>query len=1191
MKKKNTRSKILLSFIAAVLCIGFFVLITYRNMVLTEQESRSISSSIDVLQKLQNVWSDVQDIETGQRGFIITGNEQFLESYRRGIENLRNDTAVLKALRTADSSDRINYSNLIGLIEQKVQASKYAVELRRIYGIDSAAKYVERMEGFALMNNIRNHVSMLENQDRITLQYSSLKRDSLSQKRAWQLFSLAIIFFVILYINYRVINRDFIFQQKSERLLRYNASLISIISDAIVTTDKEYKITNWNKYAQKLYGYDENEALGRGLLELLHIESESLSMEEVIKLFNETGQWKGELIHYQKNGTPLNVDVAVSAIVDPSGEIIGTVSVIRDITERYRTEKRLKQLTYNLEEEVKEKVAELNGIFERITDAFIALDNDWNYTYANTRAAAMDNFLPEDLIGKNIWEIFPHVITEPFYEALHRAKETRESLRLELYFSKNDQWFEDLIYPSENGMSVYYRDITNRKKAEQQLLDSEKELSISNERFLLVAKATNDAVWDWDMQTDVIWGNESFRKIFGIGAEEPISFEQFASRLHPEDRDMIMHNLNNALATGTTYLAEEFRFLSEQGDYLTLYDRAYILYDEAGKAFRMLGAMQDITLQKLAQHQLLIEKDLSDNIINSLPGIFYLFNQKGNFLRWNRNMEQVTGYSGRELQLLHPVTLFDESEQGLISDKIKNVFLTGEDQVEAFLKTKDYKMLPYYFTGMVINYEGEDCLMGVGIDISERIKSQQELKESEERYRTLIEQASDGIFISNQDGDYVDVNTSASILTGYSKAELLKLNIRDIILEHDLTERPLMLGEIKKGMVLINERTMRQKNGQLIVVEISAKMLPDGRFQGIVRDITARKKTEAEIRMSEHKYRLLFNSNPMPMWMISMPERNFLDVNDAAIAFYGYSKEEFMGMNIRDLRPDNEYSKFSEIISSFKSGITNAGTWKHKKKNGDVIKVNIITHEILYEGKQAKLFLANDITEKIEAEEKLQRSHEELRQLATHLQDIREDERTRIAREIHDELGQQLTGLKMDISWLSKKINGQAPEINQKLAESLVLIDDTVKTVRRIATQLRPSILDDLGLISAMEWQSEEFEKRFKIETVFKANITVLDIDAEVSTGLFRVFQESLTNILRHAKASRVNASLHLEHESLTLQITDNGVGFEVDNIGEKKTLGLLGMKERTLMMGGTYHITSDPGMGTTVLITVPIHH
>jgi len=1191
MKKKNTRSKILLSFIAAVLCIGFFVLITYRNMVLTEQESRSISSSIDVLQKLQNVWSDVQDIETGQRGFIITGNEQFLESYRRGIENLRNDTAALKALRTADSSDRINYSNLIGLIEQKVQASKYAVELRRIYGIDSAAKYVERMEGLALMNNIRNHVSMLENQDRITLQYSSLKRDSLSQKRAWQLFSLAIIFFVILYINYRVINRDFIFQQKSERLLRYNASLISIISDAIVTTDKEYKITNWNKYAQKLYGYDENEALGRGLLELLHIESESLSMEEVIKLFNETGQWKGELIHYQKNGTPLNVDVAVSAIVDPSGEIIGTVSVIRDITERYRTEKRLKQLTYNLEEEVKEKVAELNGIFERITDAFIALDNDWNYTYANTRAAAMDNFLPEDLIGKNIWEIFPHVITEPFYEALHRAKETRESLRLELYFSKNDQWFEDLIYPSENGMSVYYRDITNRKKAEQQLLDSEKELSISNERFLLVAKATNDAVWDWDMQTDVIWGNESFRKIFGIGAEEPISFEQFASRLHPEDRDMIMHNLNNALATGTTYLAEEFRFLAEQGEYLTLYDRAYILYDEAGKAFRMLGAMQDISLQKLAQHQLLIEKDLSDNIINSLPGIFYLFNQKGNFLRWNRNMEQVTGYSGRELQLLHPVTLFDESEQGLISDKIKNVFLTGEDQVEAFLKTKDYKMLPYYFTGMVINYEGEDCLMGVGIDISERIKSQQELKESEERYRTLIEQASDGIFISNQDGDYVDVNTSASILTGYSKAELLKLNIRDIILEHDLTERPLMLGEIKKGMVLINERTMRQKNGQLIVVEISAKMLPDGRFQGIVRDITARKKTEAEIRMSEHKYRLLFNSNPMPMWMISMPERNFLDVNDAAIAFYGYSKEEFMGMNIRDLRPDNEYSKFSEIISSFKSGITNAGTWKHKKKNGDVIKVNIITHEILYEGKQAKLFLANDITEKIEAEEKLQRSHEELRQLATHLQDIREDERTRIAREIHDELGQQLTGLKMDISWLSKKINGQAPEINQKLAESLVLIDDTVKTVRRIATQLRPSILDDLGLISAMEWQSEEFEKRFKIETVFKANITVLDIDAEVSTGLFRVFQESLTNILRHAKASRVNASLHLEHESLTLQITDNGVGFEVDNIGEKKTLGLLGMKERTLMMGGTYHITSDPGMGTTVLITVPIHH
>lgn len=1189
MPKKNTKGKIRLSFIAAILCIGFFVLITYRNMLLTESERLSIKTSLDVLDKLQRILTDVQDIETGQRGFVLSGDEKFLQPYYMGLDNLKKDTAVLLKLNTGFPAIQSEYKNLAGLVADKARYSKYVVELRRLYGLDSASAFIDKEQGLVLMNQIREKINALSNNGRTMLNQSSVKRDRLSQKRAWQLFSLAIIFYIILYINYRVIYRDHLIQKKNERLLKYNASLISIISDAIVTTDVNYKLTNWNKYAQELYGYSEKEVLGLSLPELLKINSEHGNFEDIIKVFNEKGIWKGELIHYDKNNQRLNVDVTTSAIRDAEGNIVGTVSVIRNITERYQTEKRLKQLTSNLEEEVRIKVAELNVVFERITDAFVALDNDWKYTYVNEQAAAMHKKKREDLVGKVIWDVFPEVVDEPFYVALRKAKGTRESQRLELYYSKTDQWFEDLIYPSENGISVYYHDITKRKKAEQLLLESEQELKVSNERFMLVAKATNDAIWDWDMQNDIIVGNERFRKIFNIAEEEKISFNEFASRLHPDDKVSILKNLNNALAGKTTYLAEEFRFLTKEGDYLDLYDRAYILYNSAGKAYRMLGAMQDITLQKSAQHQLLLEKELSDSVINSLPGIFYLFNQEGRYLRWNKNMEKVTGYSSEEISVLNPIELIPDEQKPLIAQKIQNVFLYGEDKVEADLYLKDKSSIPYYLTGMVINYEGENCLMGVGIDISERVKSQLELKKSEERYRTLIEQASDGIFISNQEGDYVDVNTSACILTGYTKEELLQLNIRDIIDQKSVETNPLMLEEIKKGQVVINERQMRQKNGNILNVEISAKLLPDGRFQGIVRDITARKKAEEEIRMSEIKYRLLFNQNPMPMWMISLPQRNFLDVNDAAIEFYGYSKQEFLHMNIKDLRPEEETVKFADIISTYKTGINNMGVWKHKKKNGEIVNVNIITHDITFEGKHAKLVLANDITEKLQADEKLKRSHQELRQLATHLQDIREVERTHIAREIHDELGQQLTGLKMDISWLSKKINGQSPDITQKLTESLQLIDETVKTVRRIATQLRPSILDDLGLVSAMEWQSEEFEKRFKISTLFISNVNTLDIDPEIATGIFRVYQESLTNVLRHSRANTVKVSLYFTEGLLTLTITDNGVGFNSEQIEDKKTLGLLGMKERTLMMGGSYHISSKPGEGTAVVITVPL--
>jgi PAS domain S-box-containing protein len=246
--------------------------------------------------------------------------------------------------------------------------------------------------------------------------------------------------------------------------------------------------------------------------------------------------WKGELIHYNIRNQPLDVDVTVSAIKDVDGNNLGTVSVIRNVTERNKIQKQLKQLTTNLEEEVKIKVAELNSVFERITDAFIALDNDWRYVYVNKKAGEMHNRDPKELIGKVIWEEFPDVINEPFEIALREAKQTKKSQRLELHYSKNDRWFEDLIYPSEDGMSVYYHDITEKKKAEQKLKASEQELKLSNERFMLVAKATNDAVWDWDMNTDTIWGNESFSNIFGLDVSRKINFDEFVSRLHPDDK-------------------------------------------------------------------------------------------------------------------------------------------------------------------------------------------------------------------------------------------------------------------------------------------------------------------------------------------------------------------------------------------------------------------------------------------------------------------------------------------------------------------------------------------------------------------------------------------------------------------------------------------------------------------------------
>jgi PAS domain S-box-containing protein len=234
------------------------------------------------------------------------------------------------------------------------------------------------------------------------------------------------------------------------------------------------------------------------------------------------------------------------------------------------------------------------------------------------------------------------------------------------------------------------------------------------------------------------------------------------------------------------------------------------------------------------------------------------------------------------------------------------------------------------------------------------------------------------------------------------------------------------------------------------------------------------------------------------------------------------------------------------------------------------------------------LCITRDITKRKQAEETLNRSYEEIRQLSNHLQNIREEERSHIAREIHDELGQQLTVLKMDVLGLGKRLNGEDPVIHGKIAGIIGLLDTTVRSVRRISSELRPSMLDNLGLVAAMEWQLREFEKRSGIKTDFIEPSEDLKIPEAVKNGLFRIFQESLTNAGRHANATKIKVGLKQDQGQLILSVEDNGQGFENDKIGSKQTLGILGMKERIQMMGGNFELISAPAKGTAVVAAVP---
>jgi two-component system sensor histidine kinase UhpB len=225
-------------------------------------------------------------------------------------------------------------------------------------------------------------------------------------------------------------------------------------------------------------------------------------------------------------------------------------------------------------------------------------------------------------------------------------------------------------------------------------------------------------------------------------------------------------------------------------------------------------------------------------------------------------------------------------------------------------------------------------------------------------------------------------------------------------------------------------------------------------------------------------------------------------------------------------------------------------------------------------------------------EEGLSDSPEILRRLSRHLQVIREKESKGIAREIHDELGQALTALKMDISWLSHKIaeyDGNKDRLLEKMVSMSQLVDKTIQVVQKISAELRPGLLDDLGLVPAIEWLAQEFETRSGIKCKTKLEADDTEISPDCSTAIFRIVQEALTNVARHSQATRVSVRLREKDEKLALTVTDNGVGINRAHILSPESLGIIGMRERLAAFGGELKLKGTPGRGTTLAIQIPV--
>jgi PAS domain S-box-containing protein len=478
---------------------------------------------------------------------------------------------------------------------------------------------------------------------------------------------------------------------------------------------------------------------------------------------------------------------------------------------------------------------------------------------------------------------------------------------------------------------------------------------------------------------------------------------------------------------------------------------------------RMPTRLQALVLEQTAE----LDKSEKRNkaIVNALPDMVFVLNNDGKFIDYNNAKDQhplvpKEQFIGKKVQDIMP--------PGLASDirvNLEKVFTTCQMLTHSYQLEMDNELRDY--EARYIPQDKESVLILVR-DMTEIKKAEKRIRDSEAKYRTLVEQASDGIFIANFQGKFLVVNPAGCKLSQYSEEELLNMRIHDLAVMSELQVMPFKFEEILAGKTAMSERKMRRKDGELIDVEISARIIAPDRFLAFARDISERKKAENELR----------------------------------------------------------------------------------------------------------------------------KSREDLRLLSNYIENVREEERLNLSREIHDELGQQLTVLKMDISRLSKKVVDREDHDHiEKFDQVLGSINNMVETVREIAARLRPGLLDDLGLAATLEWYCNDFTKRTGIRTNFICGVTEDKFSQNINIGLFRIFQESLTNVVRHADATKIDVSLVRQEQQLILMIEDDGKGLDLDSINNRKTLGILGMKERAIMIGGSYNIYSTPGKGTIVEVAVPLAH
>lgn len=768
-------------------------------------------------------------------------------------------------------------------------------------------------------------------------------------------------------------------------------------------------------------------------------------------------------------------DAAEIALLE---EATGDISFALDNFDREKRNQEAERTVRTSEEK-------LRRIFDATNDVLFMLESDgqddFRFISVNRRFTEVTGLPESSIVGNSASAIIPPaswtVVKEKYRQAIRE--------------NKTLQWEETSVYPNGTRTGIvtvtpvrhekeglYYligsvQDITEIRQYTQ-MLDK------ANERFNLIARATHDALWEMNLETGYLWGNAAHQALYGRTMEDPVPQpKEWLSRIHPADRESVQRQQEVNLRSAANTFITEYRFRNGQEEYRHIYDRCYIIRNAEGKPVRMLGSMMDVTTLKQTEVALRRKGEQLQTLGDNLPGTMIYqrvreMDGRVHFSYLSREVESLTGKKAAEV-VEHPEIIY-----ALILEEDKEEFVLRENEsfekMSVFnreVRVRDYRGNIRWLNVRSIPRKEPDGRIiwdGVLVDITEQKTAAEKISKERNLSDSLIDSLPGIFYLYAKDGTFLRWNTNFETVSGYTAAEIAAIHPLDF-------------------------------------------------YQGDEKELLRRK-----------------------------IENVFLTGEDTVEAGF-------------------------------------------LQKSGNRVPYFFTGRRIFYNEQECLMGVGIDVTERVKAQQEIREANKRLRQLTTHLQTIREEERKRIGREIHDELGQQLTAIKMDVAWLDRRIPDSETAYKEKLKSMISLLDSSHLSVRKILNELRMGILEHQQLDEALKWYAGQFTENSGIPLQFECPAPVHVTDEAVASCLYRAMQEALTNIIRYARASEVRVNLWKEENRVYLRIADNGTGFDKEAIDNHSSFGILGMNERVYSLGGKLQLDTAPGNGTRILIELPVEH